>query len=962
MKLFKKLENTTLIKSTNNTTMKKIRLSFSILTLLLVMSLFYACSKIGDTNRLTIEYEKYTLANGLEVVLHADKSDPIVSTAIMYHVGSSREIQGKTGFAHLFEHMLFQESENIPQDEYFKRIQNAGGTLNGFTNNDITTYFEIVPKNALEMVLWMESDRMGYFINTVTPSAFAVQQNVVQNEKRQGVDNRPYGHTDYVIDKHLYPEGHPYSWQVIGEMEDLQNATLEDVKKFYHDFYGPNNATLVIAGDFDPDSVKLLVEKYFAEIANHGQVEEREAMPVSLYETKRLFHEDNFATVPEINMVWPTAEEFSKDAYALNYLAEILSEGKTAPLYKVLIKEKQLTSKITAYNDSRELAGSFTISIRANEGHTLKEIENSVFESLKLFEKDGITQKDIDKVRASLERQFYNSINSVFYKSLQLAYYNTFTNNPGFIEMDIENIKAVTLDDVLQVYNKYIKDKPYVVTSFVPKGRLDMVAENSVSANITEESIETALEVALPQADAKVEIPKTPSAIDRTIEPHLGVDPLLSLPEIWKSDLKNGMKVYGIEQKELPLVSIEILLRGGFYLDDTAKLGVANLITDLMMEGTKNKTPEELEDEIKLLGADIWMYTTNEEIIIGANTLSRNFAKTMALIEEILLEPRWDLEEFKLSKIKTINQLIQSEANPTFIANVVMKRLLYGDNHIFANDTRGKRTNIDSITIDDLKEFYAKNFSPSLSKFHIAGNVNKAQVLKSLRSFEKRWTNKEVTFPDYKLPEPVTESKLYFVDIPGSKQSVINVGYLALSRSHQDYYPATVVNYKLGGSFTSVLNMILREEKGYTYGARSGFNEQMEIAPFLANSSVRSNTTLESVGIFKTEMEKYRQGITREDLDFTKNALIKSNARRFETLGSLTSMLRTIGKYNLPFDYIKNEESIVREMTMDGHKEIAQKYIVPDKMIYLVVGDAQTQMKSLKNLGFGDPVLIKYQN
>lgn len=930
--------------------------------LLVVLSLLYTCGKDNSEGRLSIDYEKYTLDNGLDVVLHIDRSDPIVSTAIMYHVGSSREIPGKTGFAHLFEHMLFQESENIPEDEYFKRIQNAGGTLNGFTTNDFTTYFEVVPKNALEMVLWMESDRMGYFINTVTPKSFAIQQNVVQNEKRQSYDNRPYGNTSYIIDKNLYPEGHPYHWQVIGEMADIQNATVNDVKEFYNNFYGPNNATLVVAGDFDPDSVKPLINKYFAEITGHGQVEERDAMPVALYENKKLYYEDNFATVPEINMVWPTSEEFSKDAYALSYLAEILSDGKSAPLYKVLVKEKQLTSKVTAYNDAQELAGSFRITVRANEGHTLKEVEDAVNESFTRFEKESITQKDIEKVKASLERQFYNSINSVFYKSLQLSYYNTFMNNPGFIETDIKNIKSVTRQDVLDAYDKYLKGKPHIVTSFVPKGKLDLVADNSAKADVVEENIEEASEVELPVNEADETIHKTPSSFDRSVEPPLGQDPMVSVPDIWTDRLSNGINVYGIEQDELPLVSVQLVINGGFFLDDTAKLGVANLITDVLKEGTKNKTPEELEDEIKLLGADIYMYTTNEEIIIGANTLSRNFDRTMALVEEILLEPRWDQEEFELKKIKTINELIQSEANPTYIASVVMKRLLYGNNHIFEYDSRGTKSSVEKITIEDLKDYYNKNFSPDLTTIHVAGNVSEKQVLRSLKSLETRWTEKKVNFPEYEVPEPVNQSKLYFVDIPGSKQSVINIGYLALSRMNPDYFPATVVNYKLGGSFSGVLNMILREEKGYTYGARSYFSEQRIIAPFIASSSVRSNATLESVEIFKTEMEKYREGISKKDLEFTKNALIKSDARRFETLGSLVGMLRSISKYNLPFDYVKKNESVIKNMSLEEHKKIARKYIIPGKMIYLVVGDAATQLTPLKTIGLGDPVLIWYKD
>lgn len=935
----------------------------SILSFILPFSFIlflFGCAKKED--KLSVDFEKYKLANGLEVVLHVDKSDPIVSTAIMYHVGSSREVPGKTGFAHLFEHMLFQESENIPQDQFFKKIQNAGGTLNGFTSNDVTTYFEVLPRNALELALWMESDRMGYFINTVTPAAFVIQQNVVQNEKRQGVDNQPYGHTSYVIDKNIFPENHPYNWQVIGEMEDLQNATVEDVKKFYSDFYGPNNATLVIAGDFNPDSVKILVEKYFGEIQPHGEVAERQPMPVNLEKNVRLYHEDNFATVPEITLVWPAPEQYSKEAYALDFLADLLSDGKTTPLYKVLVKEKRLTSEVYAWNNSMELAGQFVIQARANDGFNLDSIEKSVFEAFQRFEKDGISQKDVDRVKASLERNFYNGINSIFYKSLQLAFYNTYKDDPDFIEKDIENIKAVTLEDVLAVYNKYIKDKPYLVTSFVPKGKTELIASNSVSANIVEEKIEDALQVNLSETAKQDSVVKTPSNIDRSKEPSMGDEISLSLPEVWSDSLKNGIKVRGIEHNELPLVNIEVVLKGGFYLDDTAKLGVANLITDIMLEGTKNKTPEELEEEIKLLGADIYMYTNNEEIILAANTLSRNFTKTMELIEEILLEPRWDNEQFDLAKIRTINQLKQDEANPSYIAQITLKKLLYGDNHIFANDIRGTGKDVEKITIDDLKQFYDKNFAPKIATCHFVGNVTKEEAVNSLKSIEEKWAAKDVNFPEYTIPAPMDNAKIYFVDVPGSKQSVINIGYLALSRKNPDYYPAYVMNYKLGGSFSGILNLILREEKGFTYGARSGFSDQREVAPFSASADVRSNATLESVEIFKNEMEKYRNGISAEDLEFTKNALMKSNARRFETLGSLNYMLRTMGKYDLPEDYIKTEENIVRNMTSDELKQLAQKYIVPEKMVYVIVGDAQSQLKQLNKIGMGEAELVKFQN
>jgi zinc protease len=919
---------------------------------------FSGCNKSSD-KKLSVAYEKYTLPNGLEVVLHQDKSDPIVSTAIMYHVGSSREEKGKTGFAHLFEHMLFQESENIPQDQFFRKIQNVGGTLNGFTNNDVTTYFEVVPKNALELILWMESDRMGYFINTVTQDAFAVQQNVVQNEKRQGVDNVPYGHTDYVIDRNLFGPEHPYSWQVIGEMADLKGATVDDVKAFYNKYYGPNNATLVLAGDFDIDSVKLLIEKYFAEIKSHGEVPARSAMPVVLKESKRLFHEDNFAKVPELTMAWPAPEDYSKDAYALNFLARILAEGKKAPLYKVLVKEKQLTSEVNAYNYTMELASRFTISMRANEGHSLAELEKGVYEAMQLFEKEGITQNDIDRVKAMMETSFYNGINSVFTKSLQLAYYNTFFDNPGFIEQDIENIKAVTIADVIRVYDTYIKGKPCVVTSFIPRGQTGMMAENSINAGIVEENISQAAQVEIMAPEAATTVQKTPSAIDRTVEPVIGPDPAVKLPEVWETRLSNGLKVYGIQLDELPMVTFELAIDGGFFLDDTAKPGVANLITDAMLEGTQTKTPEQLEEAIELLGASIRWYTTREEIVVNASCLSRNFEKTLALVEEMLLQPRWDKEQFELARIRTINELEQRQADPQYLASNAMYKLLYGQHHIFASNLAGNKESVAGITLEDLQAFYEKNFSPSVSRFNIAGNVTQQEAVKALASLENSWKDKEVSFPVYTTPAPPDHSVIYFIDVPGAKQSVIYAGRLSIPRTNPEFFDLTVMNYKLGGSFNGILNLILREEKGFTYGARSNFSELKNPAPFLASTSVRSDATFESVGIYKSVMENYRQGISEDDLQFTKNALIKSNSRRFETINSLLSMLSAISKYNLPVDYIVKEEDVVRNMTAERIKLLAQQYINPAQMFYVVAGDAATQLKPLSKIGFGEPVLLK---
>ncbi|MRR22563.1 insulinase family protein [bacterium] len=897
------------------------------------------------------------MPNGLQVILHQDHSDPVISYAIMYHVGSSREVPGRTGFAHLFEHLLFSGSENVPNGVFDKVIENAGGSNNGFTSRDVTAYFESFPKNALEKILWLESDRMGFFINSVTPRNLAIQQNVVQNEKRQGEDNSPYGFTNYVISKNLYPASHPYNWEVIGEMEDLANANVEDVREFYQNFYGPNNATLVLAGDFEPDSVKLLLDKYFGEVKPRGQVAARTAMPVILTESKRLYHEDNFANVPEINLVWPVPENYTKDSYALSFLSELLSSGKKAPMYKVLVKEKQLTSRVSAYNGAEELSGEFTISVTANEGKTLKEIEEAINEAFTRFETDGFTDREMERIKATMEKSFYQGLTSVMNKAIQMASYNTLLNDPGFFGKDIENIKAVTREDIMRVYEAYIKGKPHIVTSFVPKGQPGMMAENSVRATVNEEDITKASQVAIEDI-LETPVEKTASVIDRTVEPAAGPEPEVRVPEVWRATLKNGIEVYGTENRELPLVSMSIVLAGGAQLDDISMPGVASMVAAVMPQGTKNKTPEELEEEIELLGSSVFMRASGEEITFSGSTLSRNFARTVSLMKEILLEPRWDSAEFVMAQSRTRNGLIQAQARPGSVASEQFMKLVYGPGNILGYDLRGTKESVEQITPDILKAFYERNFSPSVTSVYVAGNVTRDEVLEALKPLEAEWQAKEVSVRRWELPATPEKSQIYFVDIPGSRQSVVYAGYLAMTRNDPDWVKADFANYRMGGAFTSILNQILREQKGFTYGARSGFREMKSPAPFIISTSVRSDATLETLEIITGELQKYREGIAEDELQFIKNSMIRSNALRFETNEALADMLSYIGKYRFSHDWVRKEEDVIRNITVEEHKAITQKYFDPDRMYYVVVGDAATQMKQLEKVGFGMPVLL----
>ncbi len=911
--------------------------------------------------KFSVPYEKYTLPNGLDVILHIDKSDPVVAVAIQYHVGSNRERPGKTGFAHLFEHMMFQESENVPQDQFFQKIQNAGGTLNGGTNKDGTVYYEVVPKNALEMVLWMEADRMGYLINTVTQSAFANQQNVVQNEKRQNYDNRPYGHRGYVMDKNFYPEGHPYSWQTIGEMKDLFHATAEDVKEFHRKYYVPNNATLVVAGDIEPEAVKPLVEKYFGEIPSGEKVLDLQSFPVTLEKTKKLYHEDNFATMPQLAMAWATVEQYHDDSYALSILGQVLSDGKKAPLFKVLVQEKKLTSQVRANHMAQELAGQFMVTVNANAGKSLADVEKAVFEAFGRFEKEGLTENDLKKNKAGLETGLYNQISSVLGKSFQLARYNEYAGDPGYIATDLARFQAVTIGDVIRVYNLYIKGKPYVATSFVPKGMGSLVAEGSVKADVTEEKITEALEVKTDGKETNEAVVRTPSRFDRSVEPPLAPDPEVTLPAVWTDQYKNGLKVWGIRNDELPLVQCSLVLDGGHLLDPKGKEGLASFAAAMMTEGTLNRTPEDLEETIALLGARISVRAGTEEITVNVNTLARNFSQTMDLVREILLEPRFDEEQFEIVKSRMINNLKRNAANPAYLANTAFRQLLYGRDHILSTDIDGTVESISALTPEDLKSFYKSAFSPSVTSMHIVGDVEKKQVRKAAKALVAGWKPFPVSIPEIALPRPPEKPEIWFVDIPGAKQSVIQAGGPAFTRTSPDFFPATVVNYKLGGSFNGNLNLILREEKGYTYGARSEFNGGRNFGVFSASSSVRSTATLESVQIFKREFEKYTRNISPEEVRFTQNALIRSNARDFETIASKLGMLETISGYGKPADYVKTEQAFIRSLTPESHIRLASKYIRPTNLYYVIAGDAASQLLELEKAGLGKPELFKFQ-
>lgn len=905
---------------------------------------------------LDIPYEKARLPNGLDLILHEDHSDPVVAVAILFNVGSNREKPGRTGFAHFFEHMLFQASENVGKGEFFKAIEDLGGTFNGGTWQDGTVYYEVVPKDALERILWMEADRMGYMINTVTTPVLENEKQVVKNEKRQRYDNSPYGHEDYVIDKAMYPEGHPYNWQVIGSLEDLQAATEADVKEFYEQYYGPNNATMVVAGDIDPEEVKRLVQYYFNEIPKRKAVMPLTPKPVKLTQTVKLYHEDNFAELPQLTLAWPTVAAGNRDEYALEYLAEVLSDGKRAPLYRVLVEEEKLAPSPYAYSAVSNLAGQFVIKVRANDGVDLDTVYAGIEEAMRRFERDGVDERDMRRVRAKLETAFYGQLNSVLSKSFALAQSNEFFGSPEYLKEQAAGLLAVTAADVRRVYDYYVKGKPFIMTSFVPKGQPALAVEGSKQADVVEEAIVEGAEPE-PMDESATDFPRTPSKIDRSEKPALVGDVSLKVPEIYTETNDNGSRLLGIESDEIPLVQYSIVFEGGALTDPDGKEGLTNIVMDLIVEGTAEKTPEAFQDAIGELGAELYSGAGRESSYLYVNALARNFRPTVDLLMEALLKPRFDEAEFERLRSAAVAQVQGRMAQPGYAARQAFAKVVYGADSRMARPTGGTVESLRSITLEDVRTHAATYLNPRLASIHVAGAVTDDAAEDAFEDYEETWTGPEVELPAI-ATAAVRDDRLYFVDVPDAKQSVLFVGKPAPVTGDPDHYKLTVVNERLGGSGGARLFQELREKRGYTYGAYSGVPDAKRGNAFVATSSVRANVTKESAEVMREIIEGYGESYTQDDLDKTRAALTRKEALANESLRQKLALLEDISKYELSPGFKAERQRELNGMTLAEARRLIGVHLNGEDMRYVVVGDGATQLEKVRELGLGEPVLL----
>ena len=910
------------------------------------MLLIVACQGEKD---FSLPYEKFVLDNGLQVVLHEDKSDPIVSVAIQYHVGSAREKPGKTGFAHLFEHMLFQRSEHLGRNEFFKKIGELGGSFNGATGPDGTVYYETVPRDALEKVLWMESDRMGFFINTVTRKGLEREIDVVSNEKRQN-ENRPFGQSNGMMLKQFYPEGHPYRWPVIGSIADLHGATVDDIKQFYRKYYAPNNATLVVAGDFDRREVEAMIRKYFGEIPAREEVEPVRPIPVQLEKTSKYVLEDRFANAPGLEMNFSGAEQFHPDAYPLRILALLLSYGKNAPFYKVLVEDNKLASYVNVASSSLELSGQVSVSVKAYKETDLNTVYRGIQEAFERFEQEGIRDNDLERMKIMQETMLYNVMMSLESKTQALARNNVFAGRPDQMVIDLAHYQAVTKEEVMRVYRKYVRGKHFVALSTVPQGQTSLALTGSVVVRPDEDSPVGQKLVADEGAvtdDDPYEY--TPSVFDRSVEPPLLANtPESAMPPVWTGEMSNGMKVKGMAYTELPVVQFAVYLNSGMLCEPKGKSGLARLTAAVLNCGTRTKTPEELEVALGLLGARVSFGVSTERMQLSGSCLKKNFPQVLRLVEEMLLEPRWDETALELARKRMIGNIRQSSTEPKVLARHVFRQMMYGPENVLSNSALASEKEVAAITMEDIKTFYKTHIVPGQATFDFVGGYEKKEVMKFLQPLARTWTTGGASQERLNLNFMAPQAKVYFVDYPGAKQSYILLGCPAMPKASNDYYPAKMVNQLLGASSNALLFDVLRLQHGYTYGAYSFFDCGKYANEFRATSSVQAAYTLEAMQLFKSCISTYGEQFTEQSLVKTKDAMFKENAAAFEMPDARLDLLSEMTVDGLPVDDLKRQEQLLKRMTLPEAKACIRNWLDYDRMFFVVVGDAASQFDRIR--------------
>ncbi|MDQ4122994.1 MAG: insulinase family protein [Acidobacteriota bacterium] len=885
-----------------------------------------------------VKYEEFTLPNGLRVIMHEDRSTPIVAVNLWYHVGSKNEVKGKTGFAHLFEHMMFQGSKHHDND-YFAPLQEAGASINGSTNADRTNYYQVVPSNFLELALWLESDRMGYLLDAMTMEKLNNQRDVVKNERRQRYDNQPYGTAFEKISALLYPANHPYSWTTIGSLDDLSAASMEDVKAFFRQYYVPNNATLTLAGDFNPREARRLIEKYFAPIPKGAKISRPNAPQPKFDKEVRANFEDN-VQLPRVYMVWHTVPQYAPDEAALDMLGTILSSGRGSRLQSSLVYGKQISQDIGASHNTREIAGQFQVTSTARPGKSLEDIEREILAEIERIKKEPPTAEEMERALNGRESAFIYGLQTVLGKADQLNSYATFVGKPDYFGTDLERYRKVTPADIQRVANTYLNSNRLVVT-FVPRGK-DKVQSVAQTAANRPTSV----------AEKKEKKPEqdTSKLGGLYVPPKPKPDPKFTLPRVEKNKLSNGLEVWLVRQNELPIVSMNLVFKSGATADPSGKAGLSSITASLLDDGTKTRSAVDISNAVQQIGARLGTGSGWDSSSVSIQTLTKNLDKALDIFSDVVVNPAFPNQELETFKRRMLVGLLQQRDNPNAIANVAYSMVLYGKDHPYGASPN--ESSVRSIDQKDIQRFYETFYRPNNATLIVVGDVTSDELLPKLEKAFANWKAAEIPAVTAPVAPARDKAMIYIVDKPGAAQSIISIGQVGVPRTTEDFFALQVMNTMLGGQFSSRVNMNLREDKGYTYGARTGFEWRRGAGPFSASAGVQTAVTKESVNEFMKELRGIRGEIpvTSKELEYNKQSLIRRFPAGFETVDQIAGQLATAVIYNLPENYFNDYISKINSITIEDVNRVANKYLDPSKMAIVIVGDRKVIEPGLREL------------
>lgn len=882
---------------------------------ILIISTLFAIG--GDDMTFKFDIETYRLKNGLTVFLLEDHTLPIVAVDVNYNVGSKNEVRGKTGFAHLFEHIMFQGSKHF-NDDYFKALQDIGGEVNGATNQDRTRYYEIVPSNYLERALWLESDRMGFLLDALTEERLKNQISVVINEYRQNYENRPYGMVYFEILKLLYPPHHPYSWPTIGLPEDIASATLDDVKNFFKTYYNVNNATIAIAGDIDKEETKKLIEKYFGSFKPAKPVKFLSKWTPSLTENKRLTMKDN-VSLPRIYLCFPTTSVFEEYDAELDIIAKVLGENENSRLYKSLVKEKNIASEVSAYQSSGQISGYMVITATLYPDKNLDEARESIIKEIRKVAKYGITENELEQAKNYFKSDFIRSLKRFGgFGGItdRMNYYYQMLGNPNMFEYDLKRYTKANLNSIKKAADKFLNG--YFV-------EIDVFPENNLS--------------------------HSNEVIDRSKMPAEKQDKEIKFPEAIKTKIKTEDDLYIMPYNRLPLSYLSVIIPSGYLLDGNRE-GLANFTANMLLTGTRNLKNEEIKAKLDILGSTITINVDADTTTIFATFINDKAEDTLKLLSEVIFEPSFDNQEIEILRARYQNTLLRMTDQLPFLANLTITKQ-YFKGHPYGHISIGSLEFLKTVKREEIVNFYQTQIINQRPKYVYSGSFSKDKIKglieKYLCHFKPLQNQKTITVGRQEAPKGI---KIFFINKQNSTQSHIMLGFRGVMRTDNSFESAYIANTIFGGYFLSRLNMRLREEKGYTYGARSNIRFYLNDALWTVSTSVQTDATKDTIKeIINVMKEMNNLELLRDDeLNKAKGYVVKRFPIEYETIDAIHSKLTNIAIFNLPTDSINIEYNRLKNTTKTDIIKLINEYFNTENLVIAVVGDKSKVLDSLKEI------------